>query len=127
MKKHIAIISVILCFALATPIFAQNISKRETKTVVLKKKPYKFPDQPLDPEGRRSTSQPIVAVISSAGIQIPDIRKSDILSYDIYNENGEAVITSSSEKEFVDHVLTLTGAIEINILLPDYILFGFID
>lgn len=127
MKKYISIISFIICFVFTIPLNAENVPKRETKTIVLKKKPYKLPDQPLDPEGRRSVSQPIVAVISSAGLQISEISKTEILSYDIYDEKGESIVTFLSETEFVEYILNLTETVEVNILLHNYLLYGFID
>lgn len=127
MKKYIAIISFIICFVFTIPLNAGNTSKKGTKTIVLKKKPYKFLDQPLDPGGRRNVSQPIVAVISSAGLQIPEISKTEILSYDIYDEKGEAIVAFLSEAEFVEYILNLTETVEVNILLHDFFLYGFID
>ncbi len=124
----------IMCLLLAVNFAALETKASqndETQVVILLQKQTP-PDEPvypddLDPEGRRLPSKPIMCIISPDGILIDGIDNADILLYEAYDELGSALVSTSSEYEFVKFVLSSSETIEIHLYLQDYILCGYLE
>ncbi|MDE6336141.1 MAG: hypothetical protein K2L34_06190, partial [Muribaculaceae bacterium] len=75
--------------------------------------------------GRRSLSRPIFCIITQQnGIDIPSVDKSEIMLYEIYDEEDNNIFTSVEEETFIDYIFTTTGTVRILLHLPEYNLVG---
>jgi len=77
--------------------------------------------------GCRAPSKPISCYISeSTGLVIPGVDKSDIISFEVYNENGICLASLIEESEFISFLFSLSEPVEIRIITERYIYHGYI-
>jgi len=78
--------------------------------------------------GCRAPSKPISCHISeSTGVVIPGVDKSDIISFEVYNENGICLASLTEESEFISFLFSLSEPVEIRIITDQYIYHGYIS
>ncbi|MDE6768991.1 MAG: hypothetical protein K2J78_04610 [Muribaculaceae bacterium] len=79
------------------------------------------------PAGMRSPTRPIYCTITQQeGIDIPSVDKSEIMLYEIYDEEDNNIFTSVEEETFIDYIFTTTGTVRILLHLPEYNLVGYL-
>ena len=122
MKKLLSSIIILLAFCFACPpaVFASDPTPQ---TVQLRKKN----KQKSDHEGIRIPSRFIVCIISAEGIQM-DVEAEEILSYEIWDADGEVCIASyTEESDFINALFSLEGEYQIQFTTEDYVYIGYIS
>jgi len=90
--------------------------------------PYIDPYDPdIDEEGHRAPARPFNCIISPIGIDIPSIDKNDIISFEVYDQNGICIACFIDEQDFLSFLFSTSGAVEIIFRTDGYLLRGFID
>ena len=122
MKNFLSSIFILLAFFLACPdiVYAGNPAPQ---TVQLRKKLKQKNEQ----KGIRIPSRFIVCIISAEGIQM-DVEAEEILSYEIWDADGEVCIASyTEESDFINALFSLEGEYQIQFTTEDYVYIGYIS
>ena len=78
-----------------------------------------------DGTGRRSAPRPIHITISSInGVTIPNVDKSEVISYEIYDKDGYCLASYINDKDFARHLFSIKGIVLIRIILMEHALTG---
>lgn len=101
--------------------FSIGMARAESKEVILVKTPYIVEEEPI---GDRMSSRPINCSISEEGIFIHMYDTREILSYEIYDMNGECLMVTLDEREFTSFVLAYPDMLEIRLVTTDYVFIG---
>lgn len=81
----------------------------------------------FDPEYMRKPGKYIAGTIDIVnGIQIPGLDKSQVISYETFN-NGICLGIWINESDFISFLTEFEGTVEIRINLPEYYLAGYTD
>ena len=77
--------------------------------------------------GRRSAPRPIHITISSInGVTIPNVDKSEVISYEIYDLNGNCIGAYIDDIDFANHLFSSNSTLQIKIILDGHILVGWV-
>ena len=96
-------------------------------TVPLQEEENPKKDENPNNHGKRTSSiQTVLCVISTDGIQSP-IDPDDILAYELWDEAGACLISTSEEKALIDLLYTLKGNLIIRIVTDDCVYFGYLS
>ena len=80
-----------------------------------------------DGTGRRSAPRPIHITISSInGVTIPNVDKSEVISYEIYDLNGNCIGAYIDDIDFANHLFSSNSTLQIKIILDGHILVGWV-
>lgn len=102
-------------------LFSTGVILAESREVVLVKALASYVDE--KPNEHRMPSRPIQCTISEDGIFIQGYDASEILSYEVYNFDGNCLLMTDNSQEFIS--LVMAGAsIEVRLITADYILRG---
>lgn len=117
----------ILMLAIMCP-FIMDASEDNTKIVYVSQQP--LPGAPIDEDliGHRSISRLIPVLIDNVkGIDIPGKESSEIVYFEIYDEEGVLLSTFYDEYKFAAFVLSRVNTVEIRIYFDSYLLRGFVN
>ena len=100
-----------------------GVSLAESREVVLIKVPVIYVDE--DPIEWRMPSHPIQCTISEDRIFIQGYDTGEILSYEVYDFDGNCLLMSDDPQEFISLVMN-SASIEVRLITADYSLRGMI-
>lgn len=121
MRKLLIVAFAILASIPYTALYAEDGTTYE---VNLKRDSTTIPDTPI--HGQRSPSCVNTCIINESGLLIPGVDNSEILSYEVINEDGICLGEFYDEFEFVNFVFSFSQSIEIKIYTETYIYSGYI-
>ncbi len=125
--KNFSIFTLAVFFALIALIPATSYATRETShNIMMQEKPVYIPDQPLDPDGRRSAPKPIICTISTHGIYIAGYDTSLINLFEVRDENGEVMAAFGTEQDFLTYFFNSNDVSEIRLYIDDSFLQGYL-
>lgn len=128
MKKNLTIPMILMTLILSLlPVSLAAEITDSSCIVTLHKQPKqtKEHNQELDQDGQRAPARPIYCNISKDnGVEI-SVLDCEIISYEIWDLEGNYCIASFSEEaEFVEFVFSMTSNFTIKIITDDFYLFG---
>lgn len=120
MKKLLSSIIILLALCLTCPqVYSGGTT---TQTVQLNKKP----KQVIHHRGSRIPAGIVVCIISTEGIQM-DFEPNDILSYEIWNSDGEICVASYTEEaDFINALFSMEGEYQIHFSTEEYSYIGYV-
>ena len=81
-----------------------------------------------DGTGRRIAPRPIhITISSNNGVTIPNVDKSEVISYEIYDLNGNCIGAYIDDIDFANHLFSITNMVQIRIILEKSTLIGWIQ
>lgn len=96
----------------------------DSKETILIKSPLIHIDE--DPNEHRMPSQPIQCTISEDGIFIYGYEVDEILSFEVYDLDGNCVLMTDEARIFVTYIYSTSEEFEIKIFTKDSLLRGYI-
>ncbi|MDE6074461.1 MAG: hypothetical protein K2J42_08925 [Muribaculaceae bacterium] len=122
--SHLAIFLILFttpsfCFASTDDDEDESIEVIVTDEILTKEDP--------DNNGRRTAPRPIHITISTTdGVSIPNVDKSEVSSYEIYDNDGYCLASYINDKDFARHIFSTDGILQIKLLMKDRLLIGWI-
>ena len=101
--------------------FSIGVSLAECREVVLIKS-YGIPIDEV-PRGNRMPARPIQCTISEDSIFIQGYDASEIISYEVYDFDGNCLLITDDTQEFIS-LMMIGASIEVRLIMADYILRG---
>lgn len=124
MKKLIA--SILMLFAFG-PFLANAFGLSLNMTRHNYETGSEIPNEDSDPgKGNRTRPMPIMCQISESGIDFGFEFEFDIMTYEIYDLNGDCVAIFGDEISFVEYLFTLSGEYQLRFTTPNYELVGYV-
>ncbi len=85
-------------------------------------------EKDLPQRGDRAPGCPIEAIISLyGGVEIQGLDSTDILSYEVCDEEGVCLASFADESDFTGFLFSNTGAYMVRFTTDDYIYIGYIE
>ena len=78
-------------------------------------------------KGRRDFIWSTTCRINRDRIDIPSINKESIISYDIFDQDGQCIGSFFNETDFLSAVFTIRGKLKIRIVLDFFTLSGYLE
>lgn len=79
-----------------------------------------------DPSKHRSQRQTAQCLISRDSLEIANYDATDIIFYEVYDQQGELLCAFSDEQEFISFIFSSDEAMEIRFVFSDFSLSGFL-
>ena len=109
-----------VCFASTNDDEDDSIETTVTDEILTKEDP--------DHNGRRTAPRPIhITISSNNGVAIPNVDKSEVISYEIYDLNGNCIGAYIDDIDFTNHLFSITNMVQIRIILEKSALTGWIQ
>lgn len=97
---------------LSVQVFVSAENNR-TKTVPLKREKREETELPIDPWFQRMPAAPVMCVISETGISIESADSSEIILYEVYDEDGTCLASYPSERDFITYLFQTDKNVEL--------------
>lgn len=124
-RQLLSIIIAVVCTVMPLGVYADDGGSVTVNTKKIKTDPE---TDPIDKEGHRLPSRPVIITITDGeGVIIPGVDNEDVISYSIYNEDGMLIAMYDDDMDFASAVFSMTGVIEIRIALDGYSLCGWME
>lgn len=94
-----------------------------SKTFPLKKERREKTELPPDPWNHRMPSAPVMCIISENGIFIDGVGYHFNL-YEVYDEDGTCLISSSSEEDFITFIFIVDENVEVRLYTDNFVFYG---
>lgn len=120
MKKLLSSIIILLALCITCPqVYSGSTT---TQTVQLKKKH----NQSNNQKGSRKPAGLIVCTISAEGIQM-GVETGEIMSYEIWDADGDICVASfTEESDFINVLFSMEGEYQIHFSTEEYSYFGYV-
>lgn len=115
-----------MLFSFLVSLFATDLVAAESPVqIVTMYNTYTSDDDPND--GKRVPPRPVTIQIDYINRTISGIQKSDVMTYEVWNSDGEFVIFSSpDDSDLVEFLSGVTGSCQLRIIMPFHSYVGYI-
>ncbi len=125
MKTKCILITMTALVILSMAALSMHAGNMSQTVIVYRTSQQETNDTPTTNQGRRLPTAPRECIISTENVTIPGVATSEVLTYEILNEDGILIFSTASEENFIECFFSLLEDIEIRLHTESSTYIGF--